>query len=159
MCSPLHFGGFLDLSGSEGRIGDGSDVPRASHLRRQFAPLCIFSLMLFLSSRRYVSHPSTRPLTLLPLSAPLCAGRTGSPYPASRAMWHLCPILEHNALRAFLVIVTHLTGASSRLRVKSAVRIDNRGVDLVHTRLSRYRHNVQVQARTATTIAVMITPR
>jgi hypothetical protein len=50
-----------DLCRSQGRIGDGSDVPRASHSQ----PLCFFSLLLF--SRRYVSRPSTRPLTLLTL--------------------------------------------------------------------------------------------
>ena len=65
----LQFWWLLDLCGSEGRIGDGSDFPLASHLRMQFAPLCFFSLLLFhYSSRRYVSHLSTRSLTLSALA-------------------------------------------------------------------------------------------
>ena len=61
-CVRLHVGGFLDLSGSEGRSAM-APMSRLHRIRGASLPL---SSAFFFShfSRRYVSHPSTRPLTL-----------------------------------------------------------------------------------------------
>ena len=63
----LQFWWLLDLCGSEGRIGDGSD----NRICGCSLPLsAFFTLLLFHSFRRYVSHPSTRPRHPLTLRWP-----------------------------------------------------------------------------------------
>jgi hypothetical protein len=44
--SHLQLVGFWDLSGSEGRIGDGSDIPPASHFAETLCPSLLFFLTL-----------------------------------------------------------------------------------------------------------------
>ena len=63
----LQFWWLLDLCGSEGRIGDGSD----NRICGCSLPLsAFFPLLLFHSFHRYVSHPSTRPRHPLTLRWP-----------------------------------------------------------------------------------------
>jgi hypothetical protein len=137
-----------------GSIGDGSDVPRASHSRRQSAPLCIFSLLLFHSSRRYVSHPSTRPLTL-PLSA--LAGRDHHTRPLARCgicvrSWSTtlylgvscrCDAFDRRVLRVYALIPWSVSTIVAWISSTRAIEIQAQ----------------RIQARSATTIAAMITRR
>jgi hypothetical protein len=109
-------------------------------------PLLFFFSLAFLS-RRYVSHPSTRPLTLL---SALAVGRDQHTRPLARCggcarSWRTT---LYRLYWAFLVTVTRLTGALFA-SVPRSVIVNNRGVDLIlylHARLSRYRKRASTSA-------------